>query len=278
MTNTRIIVLVENTAGGRDVLAEHGLSCWIEHGDKRILFDTGQGGVLAGNAYKLKIPFQDLDALVLSHGHHDHTGGAVEALKTTKSAAIFAHPAALARKFVRTPDGAAREIGMPQSTRKIILAAGKRFIASERPTAVYNGLFTTGAVPRSTDFEDTGGPFFLDEALARPDPLEDDQSLFFDSSEGTVVLLGCAHAGVVNILRYIRRLTDERPIRAVIGGMHLVNASTHRIERTIEELKHLGVGLVAPAHCTGLPATVALWNAFPGQCQPCSVGATWEYD
>ena len=136
----------------------------------------------------------------------------------------------------------------------------------------------TGPVPRLTDFEDTGGPFFLDEACTRPDPLEDDQSVFLDTTEGTVVLLGCAHSGIINTLRYIRQLTDNHPIQAVIGGMHLVGASSHRIERTIEELKRIGVERLAPAHCTGMPATVALWNAFPGRCQACPVGTRFEFD
>jgi 7,8-dihydropterin-6-yl-methyl-4-(beta-D-ribofuranosyl)aminobenzene 5'-phosphate synthase len=136
----------------------------------------------------------------------------------------------------------------------------------------------TGPVPRLTDFEDTGGPFFLDEACTKPDTLEDDQSVFFDTIEGTVVLLGCAHSGVINKLRYIRQLTDNRPIRAVIGGMHLVGASPHRIERTIEELQRIGVERLAPAHCTGMPATVALWNAFPAGCVTCHVGKTFNFE
>lgn len=115
----------------------------------------------------------------------------------------------------------------------------------------------------------------LDEACTQPDPLEDDQSVFFDTVDGTVVLLGCAHSGVINTLHYIRQLTDNRPIHTVIGGMHLVGASSRRTERTIEELKQLGIRRFAPAHCTGMPATVALWNAFPGQCQPCPVGTTF---
>ena len=112
----------------------------------------------------------------------------------------------------------------------------------------------------------------------KPDPLQDDQSVFFDTAAGVVVLLGCAHSGVINTLLYIRQLTDNRPICAVIGGMHLISASTERIKRTIEELQYIGVERLAPAHCTGMPATVALWNAFPGQCQTCHVGTRFEFD
>jgi 7,8-dihydropterin-6-yl-methyl-4-(beta-D-ribofuranosyl)aminobenzene 5'-phosphate synthase len=278
MVKTRITVLVENTAHGPGLLAEHGLSYWIETNDRRILLDSGQGGVLAGNAYKLGIALGEIDALILSHGHYDHTGGVAEALKTDRPVTVYAHPAAFTRKFIRNNDGTAREIGMPYLSDKAIRDSRNRLIAITQPTTVLDGLTATGPVPRLTDFEDTGGPFFLDEACTRPDPLEDDQSVFFDTNEGTVALLGCAHSGVINTLRYIHQLTDNRPIRAVIGGMHLIGASPHRIERTVEELQRIGVKRLAPAHCTGMPATVALWNAFPGRCQPCSVGTRFEFD
>lgn len=278
MAKIRITILVENTAGGPDVLAEHGLSYWIERNGKRILLDSGQGGVLASNAYKLRIPLREVNSLVLSHGHYDHTGGAAEALKSTQSVNVYAHPAAFAQKFIRKSDGTAREIGMPYPSQEAIRASRNQWTAIEGPTVVSEGLTATGPVPRLTDFEDTGGPFFLDEACTRPDPLEDDQSVFFSTTEGTVVLLGCAHSGVVNTLRYIRQLTNDRPIHAVIGGMHLVGASSRRIERTIEELKRIGVGRLAPAHCTGMPATVALWTAFPDTCITCHVGKTFEFE
>jgi 7,8-dihydropterin-6-yl-methyl-4-(beta-D-ribofuranosyl)aminobenzene 5'-phosphate synthase len=278
MANTRITVLVENTAHGPSVLAEHGLSYWIEHGGKRILLDSGQGGVIAGNAYKLGVLLREIDALIVSHGHYDHTGGVTEALKTDRSVAVHAHPAAFVRKYTRNSDGNAREIGMPYPSEKAIRDARNQWVATTQPTVVCDGLTATGPVPRMSGFENTGGHFFLDEACKQPDPLEDDQSVFFDTSRGTVVLLGCAHSGIVNTLQYVRQLTDNRPIHAVIGGMHLVGASAERIQRTIEELHRIGVERLAPAHCTGMPATVALWNAFPGRCQTCSVSTRFEFD
>lgn len=277
MATTRVTVLVENTAQGAGLLAEHGLSYWIEHDGKRILLDSGQGSILAANAYKLKIPLYDRDVLILSHGHYDHTGGVAEALKNDRPVTVYAHPAAFARKYARNVDGAWRSIGISYASEHAIRAAHCRLVPTTKPTRVLGELMVTGPVPRLTDFEDTGGPFFLDEACTQPDPLEDDQSVFFDTAEGTVVLLGCAHSGVINTLRYISQLTDQRPIHAVIGGMHLGGASVHRMERTIEELRQMGVRRLAPAHCTGMAATAALWNAFPGQCQACPVGTTFEW-
>ena len=188
----RITVLVENTAQGAGILAEHGLAYWIEWDGRRTLFDTGQGNVLASNAYKLGIPLREADAVVLSHGHYDHTGGLPEALKTSRPVTVYAHPAAFAPKYARKADGSAREIGIPHPAERAIRSLRNRLVYTDQPTPVVDRLTVTGPVPRLTDFEDTGGPFFLDQACTKPDPLEDDQSVVFDTVEGTVVLLGCA--------------------------------------------------------------------------------------
>ena len=91
------------------------------------------------------------------------------------------------------------------------------------------------------------------------------------------MILGCAHAGVINTLRYIQKLTDGKTIHAVLGGMHLLEASPERLRWTIDEFQRLGIGRLYPAHCTGIAATVALWNAFPGKCFACNVGTTMEF-
>jgi len=198
-----------------------------------------------------------------------------DALKGCQSVSVYAHPSALAQKYAPNAKGS---IGIPQESEKVIRNPLHRLIATTQPTPVCENLMVTGPVPRITDFEDTGGQFFLDEACTQPDLLEDDQSVFFNTQRGTVVLLGCAHSGIINTLWYIRQLTGKRHIHMVLGGTHLVNASSCRIERTIEELRKMGVERIAPAHCTGMTATVALWNAFPGQCQACPVGAQFEFD
>jgi 7,8-dihydropterin-6-yl-methyl-4-(beta-D-ribofuranosyl)aminobenzene 5'-phosphate synthase len=274
----QIVVLVENTAQGANILAEHGLAYWIEWDGHRVLFDTGQGNVLANNAYRLRKSLGEADTVVLSHGHYDHSGGLAEALKADRSVTVFAHSAAFAPKYACMPDGSAREIGMPYLAAQAVRAPHCRLVYTDQPTVVADCLTVTGPVPRVTDFEDTGGPFFLDPACTRPDPLEDDQSLFFDSADGTVVLLGCAHSGIINTLRYIGQLTGGRPLRAVFGGMHLGGAHPDRIAQTVAELKSLGIQQLAPGHCTGMAATVAIWTAFPGACVTCHAGKEFEFD
>ncbi len=274
----RITVLVENTAQGMGILAEHGLAWWIEWGDRRLLFDTGQGAVLVSNAYKLGVSVRRCDAVAISHGHYDHTGGLADVLRNSQRLPVYVHPAALEPKYARTGQGPAREIGIPFPSLRALREHALDIVATESPTTLWDGLKLTGPVPRTTDFEDTGGLFFLNEVCSKPDPLIDDQSLFFEADGGVVVLLGCAHAGVVNTLRYVRELSGGTPFRAVLGGMHLVGASPERVERTIAELRRLEIDTFAPGHCTGTAAVAAIWKAFPGRCATCHVGARFQFE
>ena len=134
------------------------------------------------------------------------------AREAAPKARLFLHPASLAPKFAGNPDGTGRPIGMYEENAKAIRAAANAVVWTSQPTEVLEGVFVTGENPRKNAFEDTGGQFFLDAACTQRDPLMDDQALFLDTTKGLVVLLGCAHAGVVNTLEYIRQLTGGRPI------------------------------------------------------------------
>jgi 7,8-dihydropterin-6-yl-methyl-4-(beta-D-ribofuranosyl)aminobenzene 5'-phosphate synthase len=273
----RITVLVEDTAGGRGLLAEHGLSFWIELGSRKLLFDTGQGLVLTGNARQMGIHLEETAAVILSHGHYDHTGGLSETLRLAKQARVYAHPAALTPKYARNADGSAREIGIPFWDEQKIREQAD-LVLTEGPVDIGEGFHLTGPVPRRTNFEDVGGPYFTDPDCLRPDALTDDQAAFVETPNGTVVILGCAHAGVINTLDYIRELTGNRRIHTVLGGMHLLSAGPARMNATLAGLRRIDARRLCPCHCTGFAAMTRLWHEFPDQCVPCRVGAVFDWN
>ena len=266
----RITTLVENTVFKAGLLAEHGLSFWIEYGGKRILFDTGQSDILIHNAKALGINLAEADAIVLSHGHYDHTGGLAAVLGIAPKARIYIHPAAVEPKFSQSSPKT-RSIGMPDSGKKAM--RGREVIWTETPTQVFSGVRVTGQVPRINHFEDVGGAFFLDKNCCEPDELLDDQTLFIETAKGLVIVFGCAHAGVVNTLNRIADLTEKEQFYAVMGGMHLLDASEERIERTIAVIREYNLQRIGPGHCTGTKAAEEFRRVFPKQCFTCSVGA-----
>jgi 7,8-dihydropterin-6-yl-methyl-4-(beta-D-ribofuranosyl)aminobenzene 5'-phosphate synthase len=274
-----ITVLVENTANQAGLLAEHGLAFWIERGGRRILFDTGQGMALAHNADKLGIDLSTVNDVVLSHGHYDHTGGLLAALPGFRRATVYAHPAAFRDRFVRHFLTGVRSVRSPiEAFDWLKSRVGRTVSTRAEPIELSEGLWLTGEIPRRNDFEDTGGAFYLDRACSQPDTIIDDQSLYMEARGGLVVLLGCAHAGVVNTLDYVCMVTGGRRIHAILGGMHLLNANERRLERTIHRLRELDVQRIGLAHCTGFAAMARLHHELPNRCFCCPAGARVEFD
>jgi 7,8-dihydropterin-6-yl-methyl-4-(beta-D-ribofuranosyl)aminobenzene 5'-phosphate synthase len=255
----RITVLVDNKTSRADLIAEHGLSLWIEYKEKRILFDTGQSNAVIKNAKQLGVDLARTDAIVISHGHYDHTGGLSAVLDIAAKAKIYLHPAAIEAKFIRKASGV-KLIGMSDSAKKAI--QGRHVIWTVTPAKLFSGMAVTGQVPRISNFEDVGGIFYLDENCQKVDELLDDQTLFIESAMGLIMVLGCAHSGAVNTIEYISKLTVRKKIHAVIGGMHLMNANRTRIANTINAFGRYDIQKIVPLHCTGQDAMEKLKNAF----------------
>jgi 7,8-dihydropterin-6-yl-methyl-4-(beta-D-ribofuranosyl)aminobenzene 5'-phosphate synthase len=265
----RITVLIDNKTSRPDLKAEHGLSLWIEYREKRILFDTGQTDFLLENAEKLDIDLTLTDAIVISHGHYDHTGGLKYVLDIAAEAKIYLHPDAVGEKFSRKTSGA-KSIGMSDDTKKAI--QGRNITWSAAPAQLFPGITVTGRIPRITNYEDIENAFFTDMACRKADELPDDQALFIKSPLGMIIVLGCAHSGVINTIEYITKLSGENKITAVIGGMHLVSAGTDRILRTIDALKKLDSRKIAPLHCTGQNAQNKIKKSLPDRYLFCEAG------
>ena len=263
---------VEGTAQ-ETLVAEHGFSALVDversGARRRILFDTGLSERAAvENMRRLELSPKDVEAVVLSHGHYDHTMG-LHGLRQElgrPNLPLILHPQAWNRRRL-TVEG--REpILLPTLSKSALAGAGFELLEERQPSLLLDGsLLITGEVDRTTDYE-TGMP--NQQALRgdawEPDPLVlDDQAIVLHVRErGLVVLTGCGHAGIINILRHARRLTGVEKIYAVLGGFHLPDdAEAHVIPRTCEAIGAFGAEVLVPAHCTGWRAVHRLASLYP---------------
>jgi len=262
-TKLRITTLSENTARIGNFLAEWGLSILVETDGVNILLDTGQSISASYNADILGIDLSRIDKIVLSHGHSDHTGGLRRILRRMrKKVEIVAHPDMWAVKYSRREGKEDRYIGIPFH-RQTLESLGATFNLTTKPIKIADNVMTTGEVPMVTEFEEIDASLFVKEDAGwQRDKLLDDQALIINTEAGLVVILGCAHRGVINTLYHAQQLTGVKQIHTVLGGCHLISASEERIWLTIAALRKLGVQRLGLSHCTGLPASSLMAQEF----------------
>ncbi|MCJ7605906.1 MAG: MBL fold metallo-hydrolase [Dehalococcoidales bacterium] len=257
----KITTLAENTAAAGSI-GEWGLSMLVEADGRKILFDTGAGTAAMMNATNMNIDLSKVDCIVLSHGHYDHTGGLYEALRRTGPKEIIGHPDIWTSKYGSLDDAPKRFIGIA-CRREAFEATGATFSLSTRPRKISGHITTTGEIPMLTDYESVETYLCVkeDDEL-KQDPLADDLSLVIDTDYGLVVILGCAHRGIINTLMQARQVTGQDLIYAAIGGTHLIHASEERLEKTAGALQEMGVQHLGVSHCTGFKASAYLSNIF----------------
>lgn len=246
-----ITVLMDNRSLNAQLKTEHGLSLWIEADGFTILFDTGQSDKLIHNANELGVNLSSADAMILSHGHYDHTGGICNLLQNNRSTTIYGHSEILKPRFRRLSDGSMKSLGMPNDAVILLKNINERMHWINGPCTINNSIGISGPVPRKTDFEDTGGPFFNDRNGLDEDLITDDLSLWFETKLGVVIVCGCCHSGIINTIRYINILNRYKQMHSIIGGLHLQGASDKRLNKTIESLQSCQLKKMVPLHCTG---------------------------
>jgi 7,8-dihydropterin-6-yl-methyl-4-(beta-D-ribofuranosyl)aminobenzene 5'-phosphate synthase len=261
--SVRITTLSENTAGRGNFLAEWGLSILVETDKTAVLLDAGKGVSAAHNADALGIDLSKIDKIVLSHGHYDHTGGLRQILqKRRKEIDIIAHPGIWQAKYAQREGEPDRYIGIPFQ-RNELESLGACFNLTAKSVKISDGISTTGEIPMVTSFEQVDADLFVKEDIGwQQDKLLDDQALIVNMEPGLVVILGCAHRGIINTLYHAQQLTGRETIYAVIGGSHLVNTSEERLWQTIDALRGLRVQRLGLCHCTDLPAASVLAQEF----------------
>lgn len=274
----RVTVLCENSVIKPGALiGEHGFSALVERGGEKVLFDTGQGFGLVHNARILGIDLDSVKKAVISHGHNDHTGGLAEFLLVGGKRDIYAHPAIFDPRYREVPDDPPKPIGIP-FTRAHLEGLGASFHLSEEPQKVAEGVLTTGVVPRNTPFE-TGDQTLLvghEDGGCSRDPLSDDLSLAIEGESGLIVLLGCAHSGLVNILNHVRGLRPDKPIKAILGGTHLGMCPEEQMTATVKAISDMAIEKVGASHCTGLAGAARLKEALGDSFFFAGVGSVLE--
>jgi 7,8-dihydropterin-6-yl-methyl-4-(beta-D-ribofuranosyl)aminobenzene 5'-phosphate synthase len=262
----RISTLMENTASDSGVVGEWGLSLFVETPDLKFLLDTGPSDSITRNIDAMRVDMSGVRTIVLSHGHYDHTGGLPAVLRRIGGPVrVIAHPEALRAMYGKNREtGEYKYAGVFYRT-EFLENLGARFEFSASPTWLSEDIAASGEEPMETDFETVAGALCVPDPGGNgfvPDPMPDDQSVFMRTDRGLVVLLGCAHRGMINIIRYGRRLMGTDQVYLVLGGTHLGPASSAQLSRSIEELKGMDVQWIGVSHCTGQTAAAELKRAF----------------
>ncbi|MEA5096999.1 MAG: MBL fold metallo-hydrolase [Burkholderiaceae bacterium] len=257
-----ITLLVDNEAA-EGLEKEHGFAAWIECGQHRILFDTGHMGALQVNAARLGVKLKDAEAIVISHGHRDHTGTLDKVLAENDHANLYFANQIDQDRWWYMPN--ADSYGMPDAARQAFQALpSNRLHTLKTHYYLIPCVGITGPVPRLNAFEDTGGTFHLDDQRGPVDEIEDDQSMWFETDEGLVVLVGCCHSGLSNTIDYIRKISGINKVKGVLGGMHLLQASDQRLLKTFELMADWKADFLIPCHCTGIESAKKMEAAIGG--------------
>ncbi len=258
----KVTILSTMLADGSE-LGEWGFSALVEVDGHRILFDTGaHSDVVFRNTQTLKIDLTGVPEVVLSHSHWDHTGG----LLTLRQSVLPGSPDALARVHVgegifypRTEDGLRVETNPMILIKQQYEQTGGAFVVHDKPVQLYPGVWLTGPIPRKYPERNwSGNGTVKTPAGTVEDNLPEDTALVIDTEEGLVVITGCGHAGVVNTIDYARAIMRPARVHALIGGLHLFNASEKTLGWTAGKLREFRVDNLIGAHCTGIETVYRL--------------------
>ena len=275
----KITIICENTVGRRVGLGEHGFSAFIETDKGNYLFDTGSGHSVVRNSLELSKDLRTIKKIFLSHGHFDHTGGLPEVLKLKGKIDVHAHPDVFLDRIhliKENKEETRKFVGLPYK-KKYLESLGANFIFNTDFIEVEKGVFLTGEVPRKTPFEKPDPVLFAEiDGKINQDVFSDDQSLILDSEWGLILILGCAHSGMINIINYVTDRTGKDRFYAILGGTHLDFLTPGQLDESVKALKKIKLEKIGVCHCTGMRAAFRLHQEFGNRFFYGHVGSTLE--
>lgn len=275
----KIQILMNNESASDELACEHGLSLFIEYKGKTILFDTGQTGAVMDNMKRMAIPGEDIDYVVLSHGHYDHTGGLEKLIQHMTHPKVVCSRGFWNKKYSKTDTGTIYKGN--DFTKDQIESKGVEFIEiDDSVTEVSSGIFIMKDFDRDPHFERIDRKFVVDTEQSGDkfiqDQFEDEIALCFESRQGLVLLVGCAHPGIVNMVRTIKSRTGQK-IHALIGGFHMKGCDDEYINEVVEIL-YEEIVMIVPGHCTGDEAVKGLHKRFNNRFGELLVGTSYIFD
>ena len=285
LNSLKITVLAEDSVAYESpYLGQHGISLLLtaqrDDVDRNILVDVGQNQkALLENTEKMGIMPSCIDAVVLTHCHYDHTQGLGKVLKEIdkKDLPVIAHPDIFRLNFITDPY--LRHVGIMDGDKKEeIEAAGGTLFLTRDSLELMPGLITTGEVERVTDFEEVGIALYtVNGGELQSDPMRDDISLVANvKGKGLVIITGCSHAGIVNIVKQAVTITGTEKVHGIIGGFHLIEAPVDRIKKTAQALRGFEPDWVYAGHCTGFRAQAEFFRILKDHFSPLHTGIIVE--
>lgn len=272
----KLTILVDNQTYHPDCCAEWGLALFAESGDRKILFDTGASDMFAGNAKKVGVDLAEAEALIISHGHYDHTGGIEAFIQANQTAPIYVHKEAFDEFYGMTSEeiddyncGILWSDALKEMLKPRLRLTEQRVQIAEHMYLLSNIPANRRWAPAEQFFRKGKNSSKLEE-----DSMDHEQVLVIEEGEKLFLLSGCSHKGVIPILEHVKREFPDKKISALVAGMHLHALDEAGRKDIMDELKKFRLEYILPLHCTGRMATMDLKLCFPETCVLASTGQT----